>query len=70
MTSPERLKPQLILILAPGLFAQSSVTGSIQGTVLDATGSAVPQVHILARNAASGNSRAAETSVYVHRCRT
>src|SRR5437879_6373324 len=51
----------ITLLLAPCLFGQSSVTGSIQGTVIDATGSAVPQVRILAKNAASGNSRAAET---------
>ena len=51
----------MVVALVPGLFAQSSVTGSIQGTVLDGTGSAVPQVHILAKNAASGSSRSAES---------
>ena len=37
------------------------MTGSIQGTVIDATGAAVPQVHVTARHAASGSSRSAET---------
>ena len=50
-----------MLVFGPGLFAQSSVTGAIQGSVIDATGAAVPQVRVLARNAASGSSRAVET---------
>src|SRR2546430_2120884 len=49
-----------MLALAAGLFAQSSVTGSIQGTVIDATGAAVPQVRVTAHSA-SGASRATDT---------
>src|SRR5690348_5092167 len=51
----------VMLTFVPGLFAQSSVSGSIQGTVVDATGFAVSGVRVLAKAAGSGNSRTAET---------
>src|SRR5436190_6212853 len=56
-----RLVLLAMAMLAPCLLAQSSVTGSIQGTVVDTTGAAVPQVHVTARQIASGSTRAADT---------
>lgn len=49
----------LILFLIPRLGAQDSATGAIRGTVLDATGSRIPQASIVVVNTATGARHAA-----------
>lgn len=49
----------LATLLAASLAAQDSATGTIRGTVLDATGSRIPQASIVVVNTATGTRRAA-----------
>jgi Carboxypeptidase regulatory-like domain len=49
------------LLLVGELLAQASLTGSIQGTVTDATGAALADVKVTAKHNASGSTRSGKT---------
>jgi len=56
-----------ILALSAGAFGQSEIgSASLNGTVTDATGAAVPAAGISARNTATGLERATQTSEVGH----
>jgi len=52
----------LLLVPSPSLWAQSSSTGALSGTVTDATGAVVPNVTVTATNTETGQVRTGATS--------
>src|SRR5215467_15527321 len=51
-----------LLLIATGLLSAQTVTGNLQGRVLDTTGAAIPEASVTAVNVATGLTRSATAS--------
>src|SRR5271166_3057738 len=56
------LAPVMLLLLPTSLFAQSIVTGAVNGTVTDPSGAVVPGATVTLKDQATGESKAGATN--------